>query len=179
MKQEEFIVQLSPEEEELKNIIEPLLEGEGFELVRLKFKRVQGRALLGLYVDTKDKPNGIMMENLEFISRFLSDVLDAEDLEQRIFSTTYDLEVSSPGLDRPLTKRSHFENALSKRVKIRLKHADEKGSRTAIGVLLSVSEAGITVEPEGKKGDVRTIVFEDIIDAHMIFDFAKKTKKKN
>jgi ribosome maturation factor RimP len=171
---EEFVVQLGHEENELKKIIEPLLDGEGFELVRILLKRTQGKAILGLFVDTKDRPNGIMMENLEFISRFISDVLDAASLEENILSGSYDLEVSSPGLDRPLTKISHFQNAVAERVKVRLKQADTSGSRNIVGKLVGASSEGISIEPDGKKDESRAILFADLAEAHIIFDFNKK-----
>lgn len=170
---EEFVVQLGHEEDELKKIIEPLLDGEGFELVRIILKKTQGKAILGLFVDTKDRPNGIKMENLEFISRFISDVLDAASLDE-VLRGSYDLEVSSPGLDRPLTKRGHFEVALNERVKLRLRQADDSGSRNIIGKLLSVNSEGLSVEPDGKRDESRDILFTDLAEAHVIFDFNKK-----
>jgi ribosome maturation factor RimP len=178
---EDFVVQLSHEEEELKNIIEPLLDGEGFELVRLSYKKTQSKASLGLFIDTKDKPNGIAMENLEFISRFLSDVLDAASLEG-VLSASYDLEVSSPGLDRPLTKSSHFQRALNERVKIRLKQADEYSSRTILGKLAGANAENLSIQPDGKPDEPRVIAYRDIADAHVIFDFNKQrqlSKKKH
>lgn len=179
---EEFVVQLGHEEDELRKIIEPLLDGEGFELVRLDIKRTQGKSIVALFVDTKDRPNGIIMDNLEFISRFISDVLDAANLEDSILRGSYDLEVSSPGLDRPLTKLGHFERALNERVKLRLKQADSSGSKNIIGLLLGANPEGVTIEPDAKKNERREILFADLAEAHVIFDFNKKrplTKKSS
>ena len=75
---ERFVVELGHEEDELRKIIEPLLDSEGFELVRICLKRAQAKSLLALFVDTAGRKNGVVMENLEFISRFISDVLDAK-----------------------------------------------------------------------------------------------------
>jgi len=179
---EEFVVQLGHEEDELRKIIEPLLDGEGFELVRIVIKRTQGKSILGLFVDTKDRPNGIIMDNLEFISRFISDVLDAASLEESILGGSYDLEVSSPGLDRPLTKKTHFERALNERVKLRLKRADNSGSKNILGRLLSANFEGVAIEPDTLRNESRDILFADLAEAHVIFDFNKKrplTKKSS
>lgn len=169
---EEFVVQLGHQEDELRKIIEPLLDGEGYELVRLSLKRTQSKSILGLYVDTKDRPNGIIMDNLEFISRFISDVLDAAALDG-VLTGSYDLEVSSPGLDRPLCKASHFVNAVGERVKLRLKQADAQGSRNIIGRLVGVDSHSVEIEADGQ-GMPRKVLFGDLAEAHMIFDFSKK-----
>jgi ribosome maturation factor RimP len=174
---ENYVVGLSPEEDELIKIIEPLLDGEGFELVRLCFKRTQSKALLGLFIDVKGQPNSVTMENLEFVSRFISDVLDASEIDQKILRSAYDLEVSSPGLDRWLTKKSHFENVVNKRIKVRLKQADAKGSRNLIGLLLDFEPDGIILELDNKK-ETKKIAFADMAEAHMIFEFNKKNAKK-
>src|SRR5271170_1530228 len=118
---EGFVVELSPEEDTLREVVEPLLDSEGFELVKIKLKKAQTKAVLALFIDTKGKENGIVMDNLQDLSRLISDVLDASFPEDLLIKGRYDLEVSSPGLDRPLSKVSHFQRALDKRVKIRLK----------------------------------------------------------
>lgn len=175
---EEFIIELAPEEEQLRQIIEPLLDSEGYELVRLRLKKAQAKSLLALYIDTKERKNGILMENLEDVSRLLSDVLDATNTDNNIILPgRYDLEVSSPGLDRPLCKRSHFKDAVYEKVKIRLKSPDESGMKNIVGRLSLVSEAGITIQPDNK--DETTIAFADMAEAHTIFDFAKLEKHKN
>ena len=173
---EEFVVQLGHQEDELRKIIEPLLDSEGYELVRLSLKRTQRKTILGLFVDTKDRPNGITMDNLESISRFLSDVLDAAALEGNILTGSYDLEVSSPGFDRPLTKATHFSKAVGERAKLRLKQADFEGTRNVVGRLISADSEGVDIEPDDKKGvAARRILFGDLADAHVIFDFSKKS----
>lgn len=175
---EDFVVELSPEEEMLRQVIEPLLDSEGFELVRIKFKKAQAKSLLALFVDTRERRNGIIMDNLTDISRLLSDVLDASFEEGTVFKGHYDLEVSSPGLDRPLSKRSHFKDAIGEKVKIRLKNADESGTKGVLGILLEASDEAVIVEPDHKKGEKLRIGYENLTEANIVFDFSKLEKHK-
>ncbi len=175
----DFLTTLSLEERKLAQIIEPLLDGEGFELVKIRLNRGHGKAVLGLFIDKKDEENAIQLEHLTDISRFLSDVLDAETAQENLLAGQYDLEVSSPGLNRPLTKKAHFDRALHKKVKVRLIH-EEAGSRNFSGVIGKVLEDGIEVETSTGKEPIY-IKFGDIFDAHIVFDFdsLKGQKKVN
>lgn len=175
---EDFIVQLSIEEELLRQVIEPLLDSEGYELVRIRLKKTQSKSMLALFVDKASEKNSIAMENLEDVSRLLSDVLDACD-ENGVLRGRYDLEVSSPGLDRPLSKRSHFAEAIGDRVKIRLKSTDNPGIKNISGVLAEASDDGVMLIPDGKKEDEKIgVLFSDMADAHIVFDFSKLEKNK-
>lgn len=173
---ENFVVVLSQEEERLKDIIEPLLLSEGFELVRLSLKRTQSKSLLALFVDTADRKNGIVLENLEFISRFLSDVLDAKAEESDFLQHRYDLEVSTPGVDRPLTKARHFQESVGEKIKVRMKSGEQYGSRNLMGRLKELNEFGIVLEEE-VKGELR-ITFAEMTEANIVFDFSTLTKPK-
>lgn len=175
---EDFVVQLSPEEAKVQEAIEALLDSEGYELIKIKLKRSQTKSMLALYIDTKAKENGVVMENLQDISHLVSDVLDASFNESSLLQARYDLEVSSPGLDRPLSKRSHFANAVGKQVKIRLKVPNEQGLRNILGNLSTVDEDKALVLLPSK--DVIVVNFSDIADANVVFDFAEidKNKKK-
>src|SRR5690348_16351520 len=108
MSMEQVVVELSEQEEAVRQVVEPLLKSEGFELVRIRLRSAQAKHFLALFIDTADKQNGVLMDNLVDISRLLSDVLDASFDDKSILRRRYDLEVSSPGLDRPLTKVRHF-----------------------------------------------------------------------
>lgn len=174
---ESFVVELSHEEEELRKIIEPLLDSEGFELVRLSLKRGHARSTLGIFVDTKERPNGVTMGNLEFISRFLSDVLDALPETGAPLKASYELEVSSPGLDRPLTKASHFKASLDERLKLRLKNPTI-GAKNIYGRLIDADEKAVTLEPEGLAQGPLQLQYEEIAEAHLIFNFASKIPEK-
>lgn len=174
---EDFVIKLGHEEEELRKIIEPLLLSEGFELVRLCLKRSQAKSLLALFVDTVGKKNGIVLENLEFISRFLSDVLDAKEEANTVLKSRYDLEVSTPGVDRPLTKARHFNESVGERIKVRLKSAEDFGAKNLVGSLKETGEDFIVFEAEGKSEPLK-LPFSDIAEAHIVFDFKKISKPK-
>lgn len=181
---EEFVVELSPEEEILRQEIEPLLDSEGYELVRIRLKRTQSKSLLALFVDTAGKKNGIVMENLTDISRLLSDVLDASFDDRSVLKGRYDLEVSSPGLNRPLTKRSHFRDAVGEKIKLRLKNAEEGVGKGFLGALIEASDEELIVEPDVMRDEPVTIRLSDVAEANIVFDFsslekhAKKSTKK-
>jgi ribosome maturation factor RimP len=178
---EEFVVELNPEAEMLRKIIEPLLDSEGYELVNIMIKNAQSRLLLALFIDTRDKKNGIVLENLEDISRLLSDVLDVSLKDNNILSGPYDLEISSPGLDRPLTKLSHFKDALGEEIKIRLKNPDDSGARNIFGYLLEALDDSLVLKPKNTKDERVSFKYKDLNFANIIFDFMTidKHKKKS
>ncbi|HXW53656.1 MAG TPA: ribosome maturation factor RimP [Myxococcota bacterium] len=168
---EEFVIELSPEEELLRQVIEPLLESEGFELIRIRLKKSRVKSILAIFIDTLNRKNGVVLENLSDMSRFLSDVLDANFAEGAILRGRYDLEVSSPGLDRPLSKPSHFKDAVGEKIKLRLKLAHESGAKNLGGVLREVTREGVIVEPDHMKEENLSIFYRDMAEAHVVFDF--------
>jgi|SRR5579871_3465041 len=175
---EEFVVELSPQEESLRQIIEPLLASEGFSLLRIRLKRSQSKSVLAIYIDTSDRVNGVVLENLTDISRLISDILDTKFGEGADFLGRYDLEVSSPGLDRPLSRRMHFTGALGERVKLKLKGQHAAGAKNIVGILREVLADCVTVEPDYLKEETVNVAFHDIADAHIVFDFSKLDKHK-
>lgn len=175
---ENFIIELSSEEEMLREVVEPLLASEGYDLLRIKLKRSQARSTLVLFVDTTGKKNGIVMENLTDISRLLSDVLDAKFEDSSVLKGRYDLEVSSPGLDRPLSKVSHFIDAVGERIKLRRKNVEVGGMKNISGLLLEASSDNAAVEPDGRKDEKMVISYSEVADANIIFDFSELDKNK-
>ena len=87
--------------EKLRELLEPLVDDLGYELVHIKFSSQRKQQILRLYIDA---PGGILVDDCETVSRQVSMVLDVEDPVK----SAYVLEVSSPGLDRPLVKPAHF-----------------------------------------------------------------------
>lgn len=175
---EAFVVALSPEEELLREVIEPLLTSEGYELVRIRLKQAQAKLLLCLFIDTAAKKNGVIMDNLVDVSRLLSDVLDASFDEKSVLKRRYDLEVSSPGLDRPLTKVCHFKDAVGEKIKLRVKSEAQIGLKGVIGYLSEVDDEGIVVLPEVQKGERLLVKFSEMAEANLIFDFDKRNTSK-
>lgn len=113
-------------DDKLTVLIEPVVEAIGCELVHVEF--VTGnQSVLRLYIDA---PGGIEVEDCERVSREVSGVLDVEDP----LPGNYHLEVSSPGLDRPLTKPAHFERFVGEQVRVWLREPLE-GRKKFKGVL--------------------------------------------
>ena len=123
----------------LENVVEPVVAGMGYELVDLQASN--GGRLLRLFID---KPGGIGLEDCAAVSRQLGRVLEVEGVD-------YDrLEVSSPGLDRPLRKASDFERFAGRKVEVRMRRKDESGQRRFVGVLRGVADGRVNLELDGK-----------------------------
>lgn len=118
------------DQERLIKLIEPLIEAHGFELVLLEY--IAGKhGKLHLYIDHE---NGISIENCTFISKTVSDLLDLEDP----IAHAYTLEVSSPGLERPLTKKEHFMRYQGHKVKTT--YSDKPGESIKLSGTLQGAE---------------------------------------
>ena len=127
----------------LAGIIEPTLAGMGYELVDAQVSN-RGR-LLRIFID---KPGGITVDDCATVSRHLSRVFEVEGMD-------YDrMEVSSPGLDRPLTKRADFERFSGSRAEIRMRAPDEIGRRRFVGVLHGVQDGSVAMEVDGRRIDL-------------------------
>ena len=118
--------------------MEPILAGMGFELVDMQVSN-RGR-FLRIFMD---KPGGITVDDCAAVSRHLARVLEVEGVD-------YDrLEVSSPGLDRPLRKAADFARFAGQKVDVRMRLADANGRRRYIGRLKGIEGAAATVEVDG------------------------------
>jgi ribosome maturation factor RimP len=120
--------------ERLIALIEPVAADLGFELVELELSPGTVRLFI-------DHPDGVRIEDCERVSREVSALLDVEDP----IPTAFRLEVSSPGLDRVLRTRAHFERFVGERVWIELKVPREGGRRRYTGRLAAVNGEGITL----------------------------------
>ncbi len=137
-------------------LAEPLCLSEGMELVHVEYQREPSGRILRLYLD---KPGGVTLDDCVGISRQLGDILDVGlDTEQ-----PYRMEVSSPGIERPLGKLSDFERYKGCRAKVRIAQA-VNGRKNFSGILDGTS--GQTVR---LMVDDRPISFElaDILKAHL------------
>jgi len=123
--------------ERLVALIEPLLAQLGYELVELEFTPARGRGALRIFID---KPEGIGLEDCERASREVSALLDVEDP----IAAAYTLEVSSPGDDRVLRTRAHFDRFVGSRVFVEL--TPREGRRRYTGTLRSVADEGVALE---------------------------------
>lgn len=130
-------------------LLEPAVEALGYELADLEAGFTGGRGVLRLFID---RPEGIRVEDCEAVSRQVSGLLDVEDPIQG----DYDLEVSSPGMDRKLVKPEHFDRFAGQPVKGRFRAVID-GRRRFAGVLIGrdgdkvrllVDDAEVTVAIE-------------------------------
>ncbi len=126
--------------ERLMRVVEPAVEALGYELVLLEFMPHQRNAMLRLFIDS---PTGISLEDCERVSREVAAVLDVDDP----ISQAYRLEVSSPGMDRPLVKPEHYLRFCGERVQVQMLSPLE-GRRKFRGVLQSCVDGVVTVQTE-------------------------------
>jgi ribosome maturation factor RimP len=133
--------------ERLIALIEPLLAQLGYELVELEHVPARGRGTLRIFID---KPSGVGLDDCERVSREVSALLDVEDP----IPTSYALEVSSPGADRLLRTRAHFERFVGARVHVELSEP-RAGRRRYTGTLCSVADDGLALEVDRQRVDVR------------------------
>lgn len=128
--------------DELVKLLEPVVERLGYELTDLEV-RIGGRdGALRLFID---KPEGIGLHDCEDVSRLVSATLDVEDP----IPGHYVLEVSSPGLDRRLTKVQHFQRFTGELVRVKLRFPID-GRRNYRGSLKAATEESIEVEVDGE-----------------------------
>ena len=121
-----------------------IADGEAMEVIDVELRREGTRAgrVLRVYLDKEGGPN---VDDLGRVSRQLSELLDSQD----IVEGSYTLEVSSPGINRPLKKPEHFQRFIGKRVRIRTGDMID-GRRSFLGILSEVSGDTIRIEVEGK-----------------------------
>ena len=146
-------------QERIRSLLEPVLEAMGYELVHVQLVGSGRNTTLRVYIDT---PDGITLADCETVSRQVSGVLDVEDP----VPGGYQLEVSSPGLDRPLVKAAHFQQFLGHRIRVRLRES-VVGRRNYTGDLLSYETGSITVAVDGERHE---LALDDIDSARVVPD---------
>ena len=134
----------------------PLVEGLGYELWELEYSPGRGNGFLRLYIDAAA---GIALDDCERVSRAVSEVLDAEDP----IPGQYTLEVSSPGLERPLRTAEHFARFVGETVHVETVQAIE-GRRRFQGALTAAGAETVEVEVDGKRW---TLPISGIRKAHL------------
>jgi ribosome maturation factor RimP len=154
-------------EARIANIVEPAIAGLGYRLVRVKLSAMNGTTLQIM----AERPDGSMnVDDCEAVSRDLSPLLDVEDPIDR----EYHLEVSSPGIDRPLVRRSDFESWGGHLAKIELEQAIDGRKRfrgklagvegDSVRVALEKSDDGtVAVVPLGAIGEAKLVLTDDLI----------------
>jgi ribosome maturation factor RimP len=135
-------------------LAKPLAETQGVEIVDIELRREgsRGGRVLRLYLDKDGGPN---MDDLSQVSRELSALLDVHD----IVEGAYTLEVSSPGINRPLKLPEHFQRFIGKTVRVRTRDLVQ-GRRSFLGPLLDVSAEKIAVNQDGARVEIPFAVIE-------------------
>jgi len=128
--------------DELRGLLEPAIERLGYELSDLEMKLGGKSGVVRVFID---HPEGISLEDCEKVSLAVSALLDVEDP----LPGEYSLEVSSPGLDRKLTKVEHFQRFAGEMVKVQMRFPIE-GRKRFRGTLVSSNDENIVVEVDGE-----------------------------
>ncbi|GAB6039585.1 ribosome maturation factor RimP [Endothiovibrio diazotrophicus] len=145
--------------EKLRELVEQTAEAMAFETVGVEFHTAGHHSLLRVYID---KAQGVTVDDCADLSRHLSAVLDVEDP----IPGQYTLEVSSPGLDRPLFREEDFRRFAGREVKIRTL-APVDGRKRFKGRLLGFEGGCVAIEMEGERVELD---FDSIHDARLVPD---------
>jgi ribosome maturation factor RimP len=149
----------------IRSIAQPVLSDMRLELVDLEFKREGGSWILRFFID---KEGGVTLDDCAAFSREIDVVLEIEDL----IPAAYRLEVSSPGLDRPLKKLEDFRRFVGERVKIKMHDQldpDNRGHlrKTFVGELLGLDGDRVRIRQGDKRGGIVELAFDGIEKAHL------------
>jgi ribosome maturation factor RimP len=148
-------------ENTLQNLLTSLIVGMGYEFVGCELNKSRNGSLLRIYID---KPKGVTVDDCSLVSRQVSAMLDVEDPIQG----KYTLEVSSPGLERPLFEIAHYQKYLGSNIRVRL-YAPLDGRRNFVGVLLRVEEAKVVVKVDETEF---ALAFSNIEKAKLVANIA-------
>jgi ribosome maturation factor RimP len=153
---------------DVEALLRPVVEGAGIELVEAAFTREHQRRILRVTVE-RDEPGGLDLDTIAEVSGRISRRLDLEDFG----SGRYDLEVSSPGVERPLRGPKDFRRHTGEKVKVRSVEPVD-GSRTHTGLLDAADDDGVVVRTEAGE---RRIRYEDVASARTVFEWGPAERK--
>jgi len=143
--------------QDLTALFEPVVESMGYELVGIEFHGSEHHGVLRVYIDHE---NGITVDDCASVSRQLSAILDVEDP----ISQAFDLEVSSPGINRPLFKLADYERFSGMKAKIKLAVALD-GRKNFNGILQGIDNQTVLVSVDNETFE---LPIHDIAKAHLI-----------
>ena len=147
-------------ESRLTDMLAPAVEAIGYELWGLEFVRAGKHSTLRLFIEHE---NGVTVDDCAEVSRQVSAVLDVEDP----ISSEYNLEVSSPGMERPLFKLSHYEMFVGSEIQVKTR-MPQFGQRKFKGVLLGVDNGMITLQTTQHEIE---LMIDNIDKAHLVAKF--------
>ena len=156
--------------------IAPVLASHGVLLVDLEWLTERAGWILRLTIEREggtptNLAGGVNLEDCAEVSRDASAVLDVEDL----IPHRYHLEVSTPGLERPLRTASDFIRFAGQLAKVKLARPAADGQKVLRGVLGESTEATVVIAVDGKRLEAP---LADVIDAHLLFELTPQPKKK-
>ena len=146
----------------LNELLQPLVEDLGYEFIGIEYNSNPKHAFLRLYIDHE---KGVAIQDCETVSRETAALLDVKDP----IRSQYNLEVSSPGLDRPLFTLAHYREFTGYNTQINL-FAPQDGRRKFSGPILSADENSVTINQDG--AEVK-LDFDNIAKANLIPDYEK------
>lgn len=149
--------------DDVQGLLAPLFHGRGLEVYDLTY----GGGVLRIIVD---KPGGVSLDEVADASKVAGRLLDDQDLIQG----RYTLEISSPGLERPLRRPEHYARAVGETVSLKLGPHVE-GVRRIQGVLMDSDEDGVTIDEDGAP---RRVAYGDIGKAKTVFEWGPMAEKK-
>lgn len=144
----------------VEQLIEGVVEAEGFELVHVAFQPKGAASILRIYID---KPGGVNLSDCQRVSRQVGVVLDVEDL----IPHQYVLEVSSPGLERPIFKESEYQRFKGKEVRVTLLEKLE-GRRNFTGFIRDFANRTLRLESQGREYEIPV---DRIKKANLVYRF--------
>lgn len=161
--------------ERARRVLEPVLARDGYELVEVEWLRQGSRWTLRLFVD---KSGGVGIEDCQAVSRLVDPILDVEDF----IEPAYDLEVSSPGLDRPLRKPADFDRYAGQRAHVKA-YGPVAGTapgsparKNWTGVLVGFRDGAVEIDVDGI---VHRVPHDQIAKAHLEYDFEADLRRKD
>ena len=172
-------------EKEVGDLVRPVVEAAGLELWEVSFGREGGRRILRVTVDRARgderaggraggdrNDGGVDLDTIAATAQRLSRRLDLEGFEQ---DRPYELEVSSPGLERPLREPRHFERSVGQQVRVKTVEPVD-GRRVHEGALVSADAEAIVIASDG--GELR-VPYSDIASARTVFEWAPGLKQRS
>jgi ribosome maturation factor RimP len=157
---------------EVEAMIGPVVEAAGLELVEVGFAREAGRRVLRITVDRDPVEGGLDLETISVVSERISRRLDLEGFDPP--GGPYTLEVSSPGIERPLKAPRDFARRVGEKVRVRTR-GPVAGSRTHLGTLVAASPDEVRIATDAGE---RTVRFEDIASARTVLEWGPPARRE-
>ena len=144
----------------VSELVDPILEGMGFELVDIEYVSQQGRWVLRLFIDKK---GGVTIDDCAYVSRELGDLIDVRNF----IDHPYVLEVSSPGLDRPIRKEKDILMSMDKKIQVKMA-TPVKGRRHYTGFLRDFREGVLYMDVDG---ELVALDWHQVHKANLVYEF--------